>query len=140
MLEYIEMHLLVDGGNKFVISTDVMLKNRLIVQTLEEAGCITRLGRLNLATQARFGRAFGRGFIRRLHDQALHKLKKVKCPWGHWLWEVNTTRFDQMNPQILLSRPLLEQVEKRYGKEPQVRLVGEDDTPTHHAPWRIEPV
>ncbi len=138
MLSYIFEHQLVVNDVVFMLSTDVMLKNPLIVQTLEEAGCIERLGRLSLTTQAKFNRAYP-GCMRAVHDKALQKFPKMKCPWGHWIWVVNTTRYDQMNPHLLLSRPLLEQVERLYGKDTQVRAVDEEDRPTDEKPWRAEP-
>lgn len=139
MLEYIGAHCLEVGGANFVLSTDVMLKNPLIVKTLEEAGCLQRLGRLNGATQAIYNRAYAPHFIRQLYDKALTVYPKMKCPWGHWVWEVVVIRFDQVNPQLLLSRPLLEEVERLYGKDTQVRAVDEEDRPTDEKPWRAEP-
>ena len=139
MLEYIFKHSLTINDTSFIISTDVMLKNPLIVQTLEEAGCIQRLGRLNLRTQAKYNRAYPGFFARQLHDMATGKFPKMKSAWGHWVWVINITRYDQMNPQLLLSRPLLKKVESQYGKDPQIRAVDEGEGPTDDESWRATP-
>jgi len=137
MLEYIKDHRICVEEAMYMLSDEVMLKNALIVQTLEEIGCIQLLGRLNHKTGAKYRRAYGMNFVQLIHDRATRR--KIKCPWGRKLWWVSAIRADQINPQLLLSRPLLEKVEKLYGHDPQVRVVAEDEGKMDDVPWRAEP-
>lgn len=137
MLEYIKNRRICIGEAMFVLSDEVLLKNKLIVSTLEEAGCIQLLGRLNHRTGARFRSAYGSDFVSQIYPRATQR--GVKCPWGHKVWAVNAVRSDQVNPQLLLTRPLLEKIKKQYGHDPQIRAVGEDETKLDDEPWRLVP-
>lgn len=137
MLAYIGQHLITVEDCRFVLSDEVMLKNTLVVKTLEEAGCIQRLGRLshNLAAP---DKAFGCEWQETVDLKfRMNWRNRSRVAWGRIVWLVNTDRYDQIDPQLLLSRPTLEAVEKLYG--PQVDIVGRDDKPTDDLPWRAEP-
>jgi hypothetical protein len=135
MLEHIKSKRICIGEAMYVLSDDLMLKNPLIVRTLEEFGCIQYLGRLNHKTGALYQRAYGNGFVSQIHARAC--MRTVDHPWGHKLWVVNTIRADQINPQLVLTKPTLEAIEKLYG--PQIDIVERDERPTYEVPWPAEP-
>ncbi|MFH1855441.1 MAG: hypothetical protein ABH810_03515 [bacterium] len=138
LLEYIASRLIVVEDCQFVLSCELLLKHPVIVQALEELGCIQRLGRLshNLPSPD------GHSFVCEWQEMIVLKSRmrmtgKMKSPWGRVVWMVNTTRFDQVLPQLLENALLLEKIERAFKRGMAIRQVGEDDQPISRLPWRI---
>ena len=135
LLEYVKTHSFVVGDRKerFVLSDDVINSSRLMRETLELCGCLQPLGRLD----AGYDIMWRHTLPSQLQVVAAGRARGISFPWNRKVWVLEEDRIDEVYRQLLLSKPLLEKVQKLYGV--QVDVEGRDELPTNHLPRRAEP-